>query len=204
VFDPRRPDDREWGERRAREFRAGPSGFDRLDARRDDWRDDRRDGPRFREDDRYRRDDRRRSPPRESRGDPPCMICRDRGYTNVMHTHATEQHARRSDRDAFSPRGGRGGRGGPFGDDSPRGGRGRGGPFDHGDRGGRGGLDSRLEAPGSGGSAPGVSDRPYCDVCQCVLPGFGTDTVLVHEQGKRHQEALAGRLAKRADADARK
>ena len=123
VFDPRRPDDREWGERRAREFRAGPSGFDRRDdrrddwrdARRDDWRDDRRDGPRFREDDRYRRDDRPRSPPRESRGEPPCMICRDRGYTNVMHTHATEQHARRSDRDAFSPRGGRGGRGGPFG-----------------------------------------------------------------------------------------
>jgi len=28
--------------------------------------------------------------------------------------------------------------------------------------------------------------------------------MLVHEQGKRHQEALAARLAKRADADARK
>ena len=173
VFDPRRPDDREWGERRAREFRAGPSGFDRRDDwrddwrddrrddRRDDWRDDRRDGPRFREDDRYRRDDRRRSPPRERRGEPPRKIYRDRGHTHVMHTHATEQHGRRSDRDAFSPRsgssgrdsprGGRGGRGGPFGgaDDSPRGGRGRGGPTfaDHGDRVGRGGLDSRLEAP---------------------------------------------------------
>jgi hypothetical protein len=60
----------------------------------------------------------------------------------VMHTHSTEQHGRREERNAVSPRGpggrGRGGR------DSPRGGRGgRGGPFG----GDRGGLEGRREAP---------------------------------------------------------
>ena len=52
-------------------------------------------------------------------------------------------------------------------------------------------------------SAAASPDRLYCDVCQCVFPK-GTNSVVLHEQGKRHQDALAGRLAKRADADARK
>ena len=98
---------------------------------------DRRDDRYFRENDRYLPPTRASPSAGGARGEPPCLICRDLGFTRAMQTHATEQHARRSDRDAFhrgpggrgrggreSPRGGRGGRGGPFGsaDDSPRGG----------------------------------------------------------------------------------